>query len=76
MLSFMGQKAGEHSCPRCKGVGCWACERTGYVVVCPLCYTNDGITKSNDIFICGSCGCSFNKMGEIEQNKPEDTDQD
>jgi hypothetical protein len=65
---WMRAKAGEHECPRCHGGGCFYCERTGKIRVCPQCYSQDYVTKQDDgSFKCGACDSTFTKAGDLTE---------
>lgn len=66
LAMFMSLKEGKQTCPKCQGDGCYSCQRSGAIVVCPQCRSQDEmVTKDGNEYHCHVCGTKFSSSGEI-----------
>lgn len=68
----MWLKNGVQVCNRCGGQGCYHCQRTGIIVMCPACgcRENDQLGKiDGDTYHCSLCGTDFSRSGKIVKFK-------
>jgi len=67
----MWLKNGVQACSRCGGQGCYQCQQSGIIVVCPGCACREPefLTKTDDVYECLACGASFSRSGEIQKFK-------
>lgn len=67
-LAIMWLKDGLQVCNRCGGEGCYQCQRSGVIVVCPGCACREPeyLHKiDGDTFHCDVCSTDFSRSGKV-----------